>query len=200
MKKRKKCPSCGWPVGFQTVKCPNCNFPVRMSSASLQKSINQIKNRPLLTIGIIVILIIIFPFLQPESIKTERILRKADKILFKSGVSSYDTFCVRDFTRYERHPYIDGLNLRNKENDELSNVSERSNPELYKEIEDKYEKLSDDYWSWHLANKLRQRYLALSNCNSKDKLPEDFQDMKKLGLKMQKIFPKTYKEFPNLKF
>ena len=184
MRKRKKCPSCGWPVGFQSVKCPNCNFPVRMSSASLQKSINQI----------------IFPFLQPESIKTERILRKADKILFKSGVSSYDTFCVRDFTRYERHPYIDGLNLRNKERDELSNVSERSNPELYKEIEDKYEKLSDDYWSWHLANKLRQRYLALSNCNSKDKLPEDFQDMKKLGLKMQKIFPKTYKEFPNLKF
>ena len=199
MRKRKKCPSCGWPVGFQSVKCPNCNFPVRMSSASLQKSINQIKNRPLLTIGIIVILIIIFPFLQPESIKTERILRKADKILSKSGVS-YDSLCVGDFTRYERHPYIDGLNLRNKENDELSNVSERSNPELYKEIEDKYEKLSDDYWSWHLANKLRQRYLALSNCNSKDKLPEDFQDMKKLGLKMQKIFPKIYKEFPNLKF
>ena len=200
MRKRKKCPSCGWPVGFQTVKCPNCNFPVRMSSASLQKSINQIKNRPLLTIGIIVISIIIFPFLQPESIKTERILRKADKILFKSGVSSYDTFCVRDFTRYEKHPYIDGLNLRNKERDELSNVSERSNPELYKEIEDKYEKLSDDYWSWLLANKLKQHYLALSNCNSKDKLPEDFEDMKKLGLKMQKIFPKTYKEFPNLKF
>ena len=199
MRKRKKCPSCGWPVGFQSVKCPNCNFPVRMSSASLQKSINQIKNRPLLTIGIIVILIIIFPFLQPESIKTERILRKADKILSKSGVS-YDSLCVGDFTRYERHPYIDGLNLRNKENDELSNVNERSNPELYKEIEDKYEKLSDDYWSWHLANKLRQRYLALSNCNSKDKLPEDFQDMKKLGLKMQKIFPKIYKEFPNLKF
>lgn len=199
MRKRKKCPSCGWPVGFQSVKCPNCNFPVRMSSASLQKSINQIKNRPLLTIGIIVILIIIFPFLQPESIKTERILRKADKILSKSGVS-YDSLCVGDFTRYERHPYIDGLNLRKKERDELSNVSERSNPELYKEIEDKYEKLSDDYWSWHLANKLRQRYLALSNCNSKDKLPEDFQDMKKLGLKMQKIFPKIYKEFPNLKF
>ena len=199
MRKRIKCPSCGWPVGFQSVKCPNCNFPVRMSSASLQKSINQIKNRPLLTIGIIVILIIIFPFLQPESIKTERILRKADKILSKSGVS-YDSLCVGDFTRYERHPYIDGLNLRKKERDELSNVSERSNPELYKEIEDKYEKLSDDYWSWHLANKLRQRYLALSNCNSKDKLPEDFQDMKKLGLKMQKIFPKIYKEFPNLKF
>ena len=199
MRKRKKCPSCGWPVGFQSVKCPNCNFPVRMSSASLQKSINQIKNRPLLTIGIIVILIIIFPFLQPESIKTERILRKADKILSKSGVS-YDSLCVGDFTRYERHPYIDGLNLRKKERDELSNVSERSNPELYKEIEDKYEKLSDDYWSWHLANKLRQRYLALSNCNSKDKLPEDFQNMKKLGLKMQKIFPKIYKEFPNLKF
>ena len=199
MRKRKKCPSCGWPVGFQSVKCPNCNFPVRMSSASLQKSINQIKNRPLLTIGIIVILIIIFPFLQPESIKTERILRKADKILSKSGVS-YDSLCVGDFTRYERHPYIDGLNLRNKERDELNNVSERSNPEFYKDIEDKYEKLSDDYWSWHLANKLRQRYLALSNCNSKDKLPEDFQDMKKLGLKMQKIFPKIYKEFPNLKF
>ena len=38
------------------------------------------------------------------------------------------------------------------------------------------------------------------NCNSKDKLPKDFQDMKKLGLKMQKIIPETYKEFPNLKF
>ena len=199
MKKRKKCPSCGWPVGFQTVKCPNCNFPVRMSSASLEKSIDQIRKKPLLTIGIIVISIIIYPFLQSESLKTERILRKADQILSKSGVY-YDGFCVRDFTRYGRHPYIDGLNLRQKERDELSNVSERSNPELYKEIEDKYEKLSDDYWSWHLANKLRQRYLALSNCNSKDKLPEDFQDMKKLGLKMQKIFPKTYKEFPNLKF
>ena len=199
MKKRKKCTSCGWPVGFQTVKCPNCNFPVRMSSASLQKSIDQIRKKPVLTIGIIVISIIIFPFLQPESLKTSRILREADQILSKSGVYD-DGFCVRDFTRYERHPYIDGLNLRQKKWDELSNVSERSNPELYKEIEDKYEKLSDDYWSWHLANQLRQHYLALSNCNSKDKLPEDFQDMKKLGLKMQKIFPETYKEFPNLKF
>ena len=66
MPKKMKCPSCGWPVGFQTVKCPNCNFPIRMSSSSLHKSINQIMKRPLLSIGIVAISILIFPLLQTE--------------------------------------------------------------------------------------------------------------------------------------
>ncbi len=198
--KKIKCPSCGWPVGFQTVKCPNCNFPIRMSSTSLQKSINQIIKKPLLTIGIVVISISIFPFLQSESTKLENILRKADKIISKSGVSYEDTFCVRDFLRYERnYPYIDAIDLRKKEAKELRNVSKRNNPELYEEIQDKYNKLRNSYYRWSDANSLKKHYLALLNCKSKDKRPEDLQDMKKLGLKMQKIIPQTYKEFPNLK-
>ena len=45
-----------------------------------------------------------------------------------------------------------------------------------------------------------QKYLALLNCSSKDKRPQDLDDMKKLGSEMQKIIPEIYKEFPNLKF
>jgi hypothetical protein len=45
-----------------------------------------------------------------------------------------------------------------------------------------------------------KKYLVLLNCNSKDKRPQDLQDMKNLGLEMQKIIPETYKKFPNLKF
>ena len=79
-------------------------------------------------------------------------------------------------------------------------MSKRNNPELYKEIQDKYNKLRNSYYRWSDANSLKKHYLALLNCKSNDKRPEDLQNMKKLGLKMQKIIPQIYVEFPNLKF
>jgi len=135
------------------------------------------------------------------SVELEDINFRADNLLSDSGIQLYDTYCVEDFTRnLPSHPYINISNLDSNEREELSNVSKRNNPELYEEIENKYKKIFEDWISWRGAMKLNQKYLALLNCNSKDKRPQDLEDMKKLGSEMQKIIPEIYKEFPNLKF
>ena len=198
---RRQCRACGWPVSLTTENCPNCKLPVINDGRLLASLVGLFIKRPFLTLFIISILILISTLGKNVSQKLEDINNRAERLLNESGVQLYDTFCVEDFTRFlPSHPYIDVSNLDSKKRDELSNVSKRNNPELYEEIENKYKKKFDDWSSWRGAMKLNQRYLALSNCNSKDKLPQDLKDMKKLGLKMQKIFPEAYKEFPNLKF
>ena len=155
----------------------------------------------LLVIVIIAILFVIGTYVKDVRQKLEDINIKANNLLSESGVQLDDTFCVEDFTRNPpSHPYIDGGNLGSNKIDELSNVSKRNNPELYKEIENKHKKIFDDWIRWRNAMKLNQKYLALLNCNSKDKRPQDLEDMKKLGSEMQKIIPEIYEEFPNLKF
>ena len=157
--------------------------------------------RPFLTTFFIASLILIGTLGKDVSQKLEDINQRAERLLNVSGVQLYDTFCVEDFTRNPpSHPYINISNLDNNEREELSNVSKRNNPELYEEIEHKYKKIFDDWVSWRGAMKLNQKYLALLNCSSKDKRPQDLDDMKKLGSEMQKIIPEIYKEFPNLKF
>ena len=155
----------------------------------------------LLVIVIIAILFVIGTYVKDVRQKLEDINFKANNLLSESGVQLDDTFCVEDFTRNPpSHPYINISNLDSNEREELSNVSKRNNPELYEEIENKYKKIFEDWISWRNAMKLNQKYLALLNCNSKDKRPQDLEDMKKLGSEMQKIIPEIYKEFPNLKF
>lgn len=200
---RNKCPYCSWPISFFTRKCPNCKSPIFPESQDASNFLNlivEIIKRPLLLIVIVVAIIAIniFDKGSPKGINS-----KADRILKDSGVEMDDTLCVEDFTgtfNLPSHPYIDVGNLDSNERDELSNVSKRNNPELYEEIENKYKKIFDDWINWRYAMKLNQKYLALLNCNSIDKSPQDLQDMKNLGLEMQKIIPEIYEEFPSLKF
>lgn len=201
MATRRKCRACGWPVSLTTEKCPNCKLPVYNEGRFLGDLIGSLIARPFLTIFFIAILVLISTFGKSVSQKLEDINKRAERLLSESGVQIDDTFCVEDFTKYlPSHPYINVLNLDSKKRDELSNVSKRNNPELYEEIENKYKKILDDWVRWRGAMKLNQKYLALLNCNSKDKRPQDIEDMEKLGSEMQKIIPETYKEFPNLKF
>ena len=201
MATKRKCRACGWPVSLTTVNCPNCKLPVYNEGRFLGNLIGLLIARPFLTIFFIAILVLISTFGKSVSQKLEDINKRAERLLSESGVQIDDTFCVEDFTKYlPSHPYINILNLDNNEREELSNVSKRNNPKLYEEIEHKYKKIFDDLVSWRGAMKLNQKYLALLNCNSKDKRPQDLEDMKKLGSEMQKIIPETYKEFPNLKF
>ena len=198
---RKTCRGCGWPISINTIKCPNCKMPTVQGPHVLAGWLVMFIRRPFLTTFIIASLILIIPLTKNERQKLESINLRADNLLNESGVQLYDTFCVEDFTRnLPSHPYINILNLDNNEREELSNVSKRNNPELYEEIENKYKKIFDDWSSWRGAMKLNQKYLALLNCSSKDKRPQDLDDMKKLGSEMQKIIPEIYKEFPNLKF
>ena len=201
---RNKCPHCSWPISLFTRKCPNCKlqiFPEARGGIVTANLLGEIITRPFLII-VIVVSIIAINILgkngSPESINS-----RADRILKDSGVEMDDTICVEDFTgifNSPSHPYIDATKLSSNEKDELSNVSKRNNPELYEEIENKYKKIFDDWINWRYAMKLNQKYLALLNCNSIDKRPQDLQDMKNLGLEMQKIIPEIYEEFPSLKF
>lgn len=198
---RKTCRNCGWPISTVTLKCPNCKLPIVQGPFVLAGWLVMFIRRPFLTTFFIASLILIIPLTKNERQKLESINLRADNLLNDSGVQLYDTFCVEDFTRnLPSHPYINILNLDNNEREELSSVSKRNNPELYEEIENKYKKKFDDWSSWRGAMKLNQKYLALLNCSSKDKRPQDLEDMKKLGSEMQKIIPEIYKEFPNLKF
>ena len=202
MATRRKCRACGWPVSLTTEKCPNCKLPVFNDGQLLASLVGLFIKRPFLTLFFISILILISTLGKNVSQKLEDINKRAERLLNESGVQLYDTFCVEDFTHTYNspsHPYINVLNLDSKKRDELSNVSKRNNPELYEEIENKYKKILDDWVRWRGAMKLNQKYLALLNCNSKDKRPQDIEDMEKLGSEMQKIIPETYKEFPNLK-
>jgi len=200
---QKKCPHCSWPLSPFTIICPNCKLqtnPEARGAGLILRLLVEIIRRPLLLIAIagIIIAINIFDKGSPKGINS-----KADRILKDSGVEMDDTLCVEDFTgtfNLPSHPYIDVGNLDSNERDELSNVSKRNNPELYEEIENKYKKIFDDWINWRYAMKLNQKYLALLNCNSIDKRPQDLQDMKNLGLEMQKIIPEIYEEFPSLKF
>ena len=198
---RKKCIHCGWPISINTIKCPNCKMPTVQGPHVLAGWLVMFIRRPFLTTFFIASLILIGTLGKDVSQKLEDINQRAERLLNVSGVQLYDTFCVEDFTRNPpSHPYINISNLDNNEREELSNVSKRNNPELYEEIENKYKKIFEDWISWRGAMKLNQKYLALLNCNSKDKRPQDLEDMKKLGSEMQKIIPEIYKEFPNLKF
>ena len=200
---QNKCPYCSWPISFFTRKCPNCKSPIFPESQDASNFLNlivEIIKRPLLLIVIVVAIIAIniFDKGSPKGINS-----KADRILKDSGVEMDDTLCVEDFTSiyyYPSHPYIDGTKLSSNERDELSNVSKRNNPELYEEIKNKHKKIFDEWINWRYAMELNQKYLALLNCNSIDKSPQDLQDMKNLGLEMQKIIPEIYEEFPSLKF
>ena len=200
---QNKCPYCSWPISFFTRKCPNCKSPIFPESQDASNFLNlivEIIKRPLLLIVIVVAIIAIniFDKGSPKGINS-----KADRILKDSGVEMDDTLCVEDFTSiyyYPSHPYIDVGNLDSNERDELSNVSKRNNPELYEEIKNKHKKIFDEWINWRYAMELNQKYLALLNCNSIDKSPQDLQDMKNLGLEMQKIIPEIYEEFPSLKF
>ena len=167
---RKTCRGCGWPISINTIKCPNCKMPTVQGPHVLAGLLVAFIRRPFLAIIIVIILIIIGTYGKDVNEKLESINFRADNLLYVSGVSQDDTFCVEDFTRnLPRHPYIDGGNLGSNKIDELSNVSKRNNPELYKEIENKHKKIFDDWISWRNAMKLNQKYLALLNCNSKDK-------------------------------
>ena len=198
---RKTCRGCGWPISINTIKCPNCKMPTVQGHHVLAGWLVMFIRRPFLTTFFIASLILIGTLGKDVSQKLEDINQRAERLLNVSGVQLYDTFCVEDFTRNPpSHPYINISNLDNNEREELSNVSKRNNPELYEEIENKYKKIFEDWISWRGAMKLNQKYLALLNCNSKDKRLQDLEDMKKLRSEMQKIIPETYKEFPNLKF
>ena len=198
---RKKCIHCGWPISTVTLKCPNCKLSTLQGPFVVAGLLVAFIRRPFLAIFIISILILIGTLGKDVSQKLEDINQRAERLLNVSGVQLDDTFCVEDFTRNPpSHPYINISNLDSNEREELSNVSKRNNPELYEEIENKYKEIFEDWISWRGAMKLNQKYLALLNCNSKDKRPQDLEDMKKLGSEMQKIIPETYIEFPNLKF
>lgn len=201
---RNKCPYCSWSISVFTRKCPNCKsqiFPESQDASNFLNLIIEIIKRPFALI-VIVVVIIVISFLDKGG-DGKTINYKADRILEDSGVEMYDTHCVDDFAgkfNYPDHPYIDGAKLSSNERDELSTVSKRNNPELYEEIKNKHKKIFEEWIKWRWAMKLNQKYLALLNCNSKDKRPQDLQDMKNLGLELQKIYPEIYEEFPNLKF
>ena len=93
---------------------------------------------------------------------------------------------------------LEKVALKNEQNKFLLNHSIHFVQTMIKDLLSSNENMNDLYAE--NGRRIDQKYLALLNCNSKDKRPQDLEDMKKLGSEMQKIIPEIYKEFPNLKF